>query len=64
MEDRRQRIEEEIKNFPHEKENIIKYLNQLDETEWKAYLLAKQILKTSFHLLKSNGFIDWNYRNK
>lgn len=59
MEDRRQRIEEEIKNFPHEKENIIKYLNQLDETEWKAYLLAKQILKTSFHLLKSNGFIDW-----
>ena len=41
MEDRKQWIEEEIKNFPQEKENIIKYLNQLDETEWKAYLLAK-----------------------
>jgi len=59
MEDRKQWIEEEIKNFPQEKENIIKYLNQLDETEWKAYLLAKQILKSSFHLLKSNGFMDW-----
>ena len=59
MEDRKQWIEEKIKNFPQEKENIIKYLNQLDETEWKAYLLAKQILKSSFHLLKSNGFMDW-----
>jgi len=59
MKEREKEIKEEIINFPQEKENIVKYLCQLNETEWKAFVLARQILKTSFHLLKSNGYIEW-----
>jgi hypothetical protein len=52
-------ITEEVEKYPHEKDYIIKYLNDLNEIEWKAFLLAHKILKTSFHLLKSNGYIEW-----
>ena len=56
-------ITEEIEKFPHEKDYINKYLLELEEIEWKAYILARKILKTSFHLLKSNGYIEWKKRN-
>jgi len=59
MKEREEEIIKEVENFPFEKEYIEKYLQELDETEWKAFLLAKKILKTSFHLLKSNGYIEW-----
>ena len=59
MKEREEEIIKEVDNFPLEKEYIEKYLQELDETEWKAFLLAKKILKTSFHLLKSNGYIEW-----
>ena len=52
-------IEEEIQMYPHESENIKNYLNGLNEIEWKGYMIAKRFLKTSFHLLKSNGYIEW-----
>lgn len=35
------------------------YLAQLDETQLKAYAIAKSHLGTSFNLKKSNGFIEW-----
>jgi hypothetical protein len=63
MTEREKEILKEVEKFPHEKENIEKYLNHLDEVEWKAFLLARNILKTSFHLLKSNGYIEWKLIN-
>lgn len=41
------------------KQNIIAYLNNLDPIERKAYEIAKDHLKSSFNLVKSNGFNDW-----
>jgi hypothetical protein len=64
MKERQIEIIKEIEKFPHEKENIEKYLKELNEIEWKAYLLARDILKTSFHLLKSNGYIEWKSLQK
>ena len=59
MKERENEIIKEVEKFPHEKENIENYLNELNEIEWKAFLLARNILKSSFHLLKSNGYIEW-----
>jgi len=58
-EERQEEIRKEVENFPSEKINIEKYLDELNQVEWKAFLLARNILKTSFHLLKSNGYIEW-----
>jgi hypothetical protein len=38
---------------------IYKYLNQMDDHHKKAYLIAKDHLKTSFNILKSNGYKEW-----
>jgi len=35
------------------------YINGFDEKELKAYNIAKSYLGSSFHLIKSNGFIEW-----
>lgn len=35
------------------------YLESLNIKEKKAYEIAKQHLGSSFHLIKSNGFIQW-----
>ncbi len=43
---------------------IINYLKQLDTIEKKAYTIGKTHLGTSFNLIKSNGFIEWNKTNK
>ena len=37
----------------------IEYLKTLDEKEKQAYEIAKSHLGNTFHLKKSNGFIDW-----
>ena len=42
---------------------IIEYLNSLESIEKQAYLIAKKHLGSSFHILKSNGYINW-IRNK
>lgn len=36
-----------------------KYLSSLSPKEYKAYQIAKEHLKTSFDLKKSNRFIEW-----
>jgi hypothetical protein len=36
------------------------YINGFDEKELKAYNIAKSYLGSSFHLIKSNGFIEWS----
>jgi hypothetical protein len=45
-------------------ESIIKYIKQLDSIEKKAYIIGKQHLGTSFNIIKSNGYINWQKNNK
>lgn len=45
------------------KDHIFQYLSQLDSFQQKAYMIAKEHLGSSFHLLKSNGYLDWK-KNK
>jgi competence protein ComGC len=42
-----------------EQEQIKKYLSELTDIQKQAYKIAKQHLGSSFHILKSNGFIQW-----
>ena len=37
-------------------DKIIAYINQLNETEKQAYMIAYQHLGTSFNILNSNGY--------
>jgi len=39
--------------------NITDYLDQLNPIEVRAYGIAKQHLKSSFNVVRSNGYIDW-----
>ena len=39
---------------------IIEYLSQLDIIDKKAYQIAQDHLGSSFNVVKSNGFCDWN----
>jgi hypothetical protein len=41
------------------KEKVIKYLSQLTPIEVKAYKISVIHLKTSFNLLRSNGYNEW-----
>jgi competence protein ComGC len=38
---------------------IYNYLIQMNESQKKAYLIAKDHLGSSFNILKSNGFSEW-----
>lgn len=50
--------EKEMKKQQQQME-INNYLIQMNESQKKAYLIAKDHLGTSFNILKSNGFIEW-----
>lgn len=41
------------------KKEIYEYLNQLNETEKKIYLIAFNHLGSSFHITRTNGFQEW-----
>jgi len=54
------KIPELIKYYDTEKQSeIYKYLNQLDEIERKAYIIAFEHLGSSFNIFKSNGYKEW-----
>ena len=40
------------------------YLSQLNDTQLKAYRVAKRHLGSSFNLAKSNGFVEWSKARK
>ena len=40
------------------------YIDSLDEKEKQAYEIAKSHLGSTFHLMKSNGFIEWKKTKK
>jgi enolase len=53
-------VPELVYSYDKEKQKeIYEYLSTLDETQKKAYLIAKSHLGTSFNIYKSNGFKDW-----
>jgi hypothetical protein len=44
---------------------VLEYLNQLNNIQKQAYKIAKEHLGSSFHIVKSNGYIEWlNKKNK
>jgi hypothetical protein len=60
-------IKEELpfeKYSPDIKESILEYLAQLNEKELIAYTIAKDHLGTSFHILKSIGYMEWKKKQK
>ena len=53
-------ITKEYQGYDKETQELIyEYLSQFDELQKKAYFIAKQHLGSSFHLLKSNGYLEW-----
>ena len=52
-----------VLNLPYEQQkDIFTYLQQLDEHNRKAYLIAKEHLGTSFTIYKSNGYKEWRQK--
>ena len=43
----------------HLKDEVMEYLNEFDELDKEAYMVAYTILKTGFNIAKSNGFLEW-----
>ena len=44
---------------PEIQQSIFQYLSQMDDVNRKAYLIAKEHLGTSFHILRSTGYNEW-----
>ena len=42
-----------------EQQDIYNYLNQMNDTHKKAYIIALDHLGTSFNIYKSNGYKEW-----
>jgi len=40
-------------------DEVISYLKSMDERQFKAYLIAKEHLGSSFNIFKSNGYKEW-----
>lgn len=59
------KISELIKRYPIEQQReIFEYLNELDEHNRKAYDIAYTHLGTSFSIVRSNGFKEWQSHKK
>ncbi len=53
-------ITEFIKSYPLEQQReIFDYLNEMDDINKKAYKIAYDHLKSSFSIVRSNGFNNW-----
>ena len=49
-----------VKTYSKEKQlEIFSYLQQMDDHNRKAYIIAQNHLGTSFNVYKSNGYKDW-----
>lgn len=42
-----------------EQQDVYNYLNQMNNTQKKAYFIALNHLGTSFNIFKSNGYKEW-----
>lgn len=58
-------VPEQIKIYPFEKQReIYEYLQNMDESDKKAYLIAMNHLGSSFNIYRSNGFKEWKQSKK
>ena len=58
-------VPEIVKSYPVEKQKeIFEYLQNLDEHNKKAYLIAIHHLGSSFNICRSNGFKEWKITKK
>jgi hypothetical protein len=58
-------VPEQIKIYSIEKQKeIYEYLQNLDENDKKAYLIAMNHLGSSFNIYRSNGFKEWKQSKK
>jgi predicted deacetylase len=58
------RIPEQVKTYPLEKQQeILEYLQSMNDTHKKAYLIAFDHLGSSFNIYKSNGFKEWKQKS-
>ena len=58
-------VPEQIKNYSIEKQReIYEYLQNMDEIDKKAYLIAMNHLGSSFNIYRSNGFKEWKQSKK
>ena len=56
-------IPENVSTYPPEvQESVLQYLRQLSDKEKIAYEIARDHLGTSFHIIKSIGYIEWKAR--
>jgi hypothetical protein len=54
------KVPENVKNYSIEKQReIFDYLSELDDHHIKAYNIAFDHLRSSFDILRSNGFKEW-----
>ena len=59
------KVSNSVKSYPIEKQkDIFDYLQQLDEHNQKAYLIALDHLGSSFDIYRSNGFKEWKKAKK
>ena len=58
-------VPEQIKIYSIEKQKeIYEYLQNLDEIDKKAYIIAMNHLGSSFNIYRSNGFKEWKQSKK
>lgn len=56
---------EQIKKYSNEKQQeILEYLQTMDENDKKAYTIAFHHLGSSFNIYRSNGFKEWKQNKK
>jgi len=48
-----------LKLSPEQQQLVFSYLEQLNDFDRKAYIIAKNHLGTSFDILRSNGYLRW-----
>jgi hypothetical protein len=49
-----------VKNYsPEKQQDVLEYLQEMDDIHKKAYEIAFNHLETSFDILRSNGFQEW-----
>lgn len=58
MDTQQSQVEQHIDQYLHE------YLQEMTPLERQAYEIARTHLKTSFNVVRSNGFIEWMKKRK
>lgn len=55
-----EQLEFEVSHYnEQDQKSIVEYLKKFSPKEKKAFVIAKQHLGTSFHLLRSTGYNEW-----